>query len=271
MQAGIVKLLLVFSLSILACSPACAGSQQYSGESKFSTEQLAEFAKQVEKVAGAKGARALIVGRLGTPQSELPERIQFTHVGLAIYSRIDTSEGKTLYGYAIHNLYQNPNDLDHSSLVTDYPIDFFAGAVELKAGIIIPKRELQIRLIAAIESGANKRLHNVNYSIVSNPYSLKFQNCTEHLLDMIFASIYQTEDRQQIKVNEQTYFTAQSIKLSPLKRLLAPLVSDGINMSDHPAQIKTATFTTIADFLTNYGLVESVMVLDENGPRINSP
>lgn len=270
MQVNVVKLLLVFLLSLLAYSPVYAGSRQHPGESKYSTEQFAEFAKQVEQFAGSKGARAFIVGRLGTPQSQLPEHVQFTHVGLAIYSRIDTVDGRVLYGYAIHNLYQNPKDLDHSSLVMDYPLDFFSGAEELKAGIIIPKRELQFKLIAEIESGVNERLHNPNYSMVSNPYSLKFQNCTEHLLDMIFAAIYQTENRLQIKVNEQAYFTAQSIKLSPLKRVLAPLVSDGIKMSDHPAQIMTATFTTIAQFLTDNGLVESVTVLDKNGPRINN-
>lgn len=262
-----IKLLLMFFLCLQAHSPAFAGSQQHSGEGKFNTEQVAAFAKKVEKFAGSKGARAFIIARQGMPQSELPEQVQFTHVGLAIYSQIATADGRKLYGYAIHNLYQKPDDLDHSHLIMDYPIDFFVGAESLKAGIIIPTPALQQKLIATIESGGNQRLHNANYSIVSNPYSQKFQNCTEHLLDIVFAAIYQTENIQQIKVNEQAYFNGQAIRLSPIKRLLAPMIGSGVDLSDHPGQIKTVTFTSMARFLTSQGLADGFTLIDESGPN----
>jgi len=268
MSASIHKLIIMFLVSLLAHAPAYAGSRQYSGESIYSAEQVAKFSKRVEKYAGSKGARAFIIARLGTPQSELPDQVQFTHVGLAIYSRIKTADGNQIYGYAINNLYQNPNALDQSALFMDYPIDFFAGAQELKAGIIIPKPILQKKLIAAIESGVNQSLHNSNYSMVSNPYSQNYQNCTEHILDIIFSSIYDTESMVQIKANENAYFRAQAIELAPIERLFAPLVRKDIKMTDHSDSIETATFTTISQFLRSYGLADGYTVITEHGKQV---
>jgi len=230
--------------------------------------ELAPFAKKIEKYAASKGARVFLIARLGSPKSELPENIEFTHVGLAVYSEIKTSTGEVLMGYAIHNLYQNANDLNVSNLIIDYPLDFFMGAAELKAGIIIPKLQLQKKLLASLASGVNKVLHNANYSVIANPYLSSYQNCTEHILDILFSSIYGIDDVAQIKANERAYFKAQEIKISPLKRMLAPMLSREISTSDHQGQIQTATFSTIAKFLNDYALAESSVVIDNSGVHL---
>ncbi|MFT6123601.1 MAG: hypothetical protein ACJAWS_002759, partial [Oleiphilaceae bacterium] len=114
----------------------------------------------------------------------------------------------------------------------------------------------------------NKQLHNARYSIIANPYSQNYQNCTEHILDVIFSSIYGIDEIVQIKANEQAYFKAQEIKISPLKRLLAPMVSSEISTSDHEGPIQTATFSTIAQFLNDYALAESSVVIDKSGVHL---
>lgn len=76
--------------------------------------------------------------------------------------------------------------------MTDFPVDFFAGVQKLKAGIVIPTPELQRRLLATIQSDVYRDLHVPAYSAVANPFTLEYQNCTEHTLDVLNAAIYQT-------------------------------------------------------------------------------
>jgi hypothetical protein len=258
----VILILLFFSV---AHSPLHAGSQKTSNQPILSTEEIAPFAKQVERYAAQKGARVFIIARLGSPKSELPEGIEFTHVGLAVYSDIKISETETIQGYAIHNLYQDPNELDISQLVMDYPVDFFMGAVELKAGILVPSPKLQQKLLQSLALGRNTKLHNSHYSIVSNPYSRTYQNCTEHILDLVFASIYGTDSVPQLKANQYAYFKAQTINVSPFKRMLAPMFSSDIKMGDQGDVIQVATFTSIAKFLKDYGLLTNNVVIDKNG------
>jgi len=119
MKNLVITLLLIFITTL-----AHAGSNQAT-EAKFKPEEIATFAKNVEKYAAEKGARAFIIARVGQAQSELPKGINFTHTAIAVYSEITLDDGKKVKGYAIHNLYQDAKNSNESSLVTDYPVDFF--------------------------------------------------------------------------------------------------------------------------------------------------
>jgi len=261
MQLKKYQIIFMLVFSCVAHASVYAGSQQ---KINFTMQELAPFAKQVEHYAAAKGAKVFFLARLGTARSHLPDAIQFTHTGLAVYSDITSSDGQQLRGNTIYNLYQKPQDLSESTLVTDYPVDFFAGAVELKAGIIIPTKKMQAKILKSLNSGVNIRLHNPKYSLISNPYSRSFQNCNEHILDIIFASIYSTEDTKQLKANQKEYFNAQLVQVSPFKRLLAPMLSSYIRMSDQGEDIQLVTFTTISKFLDQYGLAKGYAVMDIN-------
>ena len=65
-------------LLIILTAGAQAGSQAPS-KSVFQTEQIIDFAKQVERYAAEHQAHAFIIGRVGRPQKELPKGIHFTH------------------------------------------------------------------------------------------------------------------------------------------------------------------------------------------------
>lgn len=226
--------------------------------------EIVKFAKDVEKYAASKGARAFIISRLGTPKSKLPEGINFTHTAVAVYSTIQLSDGKTAHGYAIYNLYQDSENSKTSSIIMDYPVDFFWGALELKAGIIIPTPELQQLLLENIASNKHLNLHNPNYSMLSNPFNSEYQNCTEYILDVINASIYQTTDMQQLKANAQAHFKPKRIKRS-LKLLLGRILKDDLTTKDHGRKLYTATFSTIGKYLLNNNLASSLIVFKQDG------
>ena len=208
----------------------------------------------VEKYAAKQGARAFIIARVGQPKSKLPKGIDFTHTAIAVYSDITLADGQKAKGYAIHNLYQDADNGGKSALVTDYPVDFFWGAHELKAGIIIPTPELQAKIIDVIATGKNKRVHNPKYSLIANPFNNKYQNCTEHTLNVINSAIYQTTDMKQLKANAKAYFQPQRVKVSGFKLALGGLFADGITTKDHKGKVKTASFGSIGRYLTEYKL-----------------
>ncbi|MDR2239505.1 MAG: DUF2145 domain-containing protein [Zoogloeaceae bacterium] len=235
-----------------AASGFSSASSQAGEEAHFQPEQIIKFAKKVEKEMAAKGAQVAVLARMGRPRSELPEGMHFTHVAFAVYSEITTSDGRKVPGYAIYNLYQKNDHPDISELVQDFPVDFFAGVAELEAGIIVPSPELQQRLLGVITSPAYSALHDSRYSVIANPYTLGRQNCTEFVLDVINAAIYQTDDINKIKANEKAYFVAQKVNVSPFKLLLGAMFTKEVSTSDQEGTPVTATFETIGDYLKKY-------------------
>jgi len=257
------RIILAGLIALAMLGQAEAGSRQYEASaSKFEMAELLAFSKKVEHAAAKKGARVFILARQGRPTSELPRGIIYTHVALAVYSNIRTEDGRNIPGYAIYNLYQDENDPGHSSIMVDYPVDYFAGAYTLKTSIIIPTVQMQKRLLKIIASGAYKSLHNPNYSVLANPGDLKYQNCTEFTLDVIQAAIYNTTDREKIKTNTRAYFTAQDVNISPFKLLFGSMFVPDVKMGDQGDQIRTATFTTIAAYMQEYGLTKEVITLE---------
>lgn len=264
---GMVLLYLFIAL------PVYAGGSLAGGEAHFPAQDIMQFSKQVEKTLAAKGARVALIARVGRPPAELPEGMHFTHVSFAVYSQITTKDGRIVPGYAVYNLYQNGEKPDTSSLVQDFPVDFFAGVAVLEAGILIPSPELQKRLLNVITSDTYRQLHDPHYSAIANPFTLGRQNCTEHTLDVIVAAIYQTNDLQRIKASEKAYFIAQAVKVSPIKLLFGSMFSAEITLSDHPnSQPETATFETIVRFLQKYDEgAEVVYLLPEHPSSVAAP
>ncbi len=256
---------LIAVLMICAFSDKLFAGSTAKAEAQFAPEHITGFAKQVEKYAAGQGARAFIIARVGRPPEDLPKGVTFTHTAIAIYSSINLPDGKTAKGYAIHNLYQNDKNLDRSDLVTDYPVDFFWGAHQLRAGIIIPTPELQQRLLQVYAEGTDKILHRPAYSILANPFNDRYQNCTEYTLDVINAAIYQTTDYQQIKANTKAHFKAHPIKVSGLKLLVGSLLMDDVKIQDHSGRVVTATFDTISGYLADNHLLKDAVIFEHDG------
>lgn len=247
----------LFALVLAYAAPVYAtgfssGSSQTGEVLHYSAEQIIKFAKKVEKTMADKGAYVAILARMGRPRSELPEGMHFTHVAFAVYSEITINDGRKVPGYAIYNLYQKDGQPDVSALVQDFPVDFFAGVAELEAGIIIPSAELQKRLLEVIGSPVYSTLHEPHYSVIANPYTLGKQNCTEFVLDVTNAAIYQTDDIGKIKANEKAYFVGQKVNVNPFKLMLGSMFTKEVSTSDHQGATVTATFETISKYLEKY-------------------
>jgi len=256
-----------FALSILLlngffiCQAASFSGSSAHAEAHFASEQIIQFAKKVERKLAAEGARVAIVARMGRPLSEMPEGMHFTHVAFAVYSNITVADGTSVPGYAIYNLYQKDDKPSVSQLVQDFPVDFFAGVAQLEAGIVIPSHELQQRLLEVIGSPTYASLHEPRYSLIANPYTLGRQNCTEFVLDVVNAAIYQTNDIKIIKANTKAYFKAQPVNVSPFKLMLGSMFSAEVTTTDQRGRAVTATFEKISEYLQTYDQGAKVLSL----------
>jgi len=140
------------------------------------------------------------------------------------------------------------------------------GVYELKVGIIVPSQALQKRLLDVISSATYQQLHNPDYSAIANPFNNRYQNCTEFVINVIFASIYKTNNMQEIKTGIRAWFAPQPVEVSQLKLTLGSIFMPDIKMDDHPAKPVTATFSTIARFLIAEKLAEEVLVVSNDAP-----
>ena len=259
-MAMIGRIICVVLTVLLIPAPVFAGSAA-GGAPQFKAEQLVALSKKLEREIAARRARVAIISRVGRPPGDLPDGIEFTHVAFAVYSKITLNDGRTVPGYAMYNLYQSDERPNSSFLRQDYPLDYYAAVQRLKAGIIIPKPELQKRLLKVIFSDTYRELHNPRYSAVSNPFNRKYQNCTEFVLDVINAAIYETGDHRQIKANIEAYFEPQPLAVSPFKLFLGSIFVPDITISDHPGPVATATFWSIARYMQGHGIADEVLTV----------
>ena len=248
---------LLMCVSAMA-GPAHAGSRA-AQNALLPVKDVRAFSDKVQMVLAQKGAHVAIVARMGRDPRTMPKGITYTHVAFWVFSQVTYEDGRSGTGYRVYNLYQDSDRSSRSALVQDSPADFFAGAQRLDAGVIVPDKRLQEKLLSVIASPVYAALHNRRYSVLSNPLTSQFQNCTEHLLDVLMASLYGTSDTGQIKANIAAHFVPSVIDVSAEKRALAPLLSQGYTTRDHGSVVATTTFGSIAGFMKTHRLARQVL------------
>lgn len=263
----------VAALSLAACASAGGGSTTAGGggfsargapASHLTAEQAAAFSKQVERDLADRGARLAIVFRTGETRDMLPEGISYTHGAFWTFVPISLDDGRVINGYAVYNLYHGDGKtlaMDKSYLHQDFPIDFVAPSAVDDVAVIVPTAEMQRRIRSIMDSPTYRALHIQAYSLVSNPHDIRYQNCTEFMLDIIAAAAWETGDMAQIKANLKQHFRPTKVKTSLIERFLAPLAEDRIKTDDQGSTIITATYESMAAFMRDNGLLKEAYIL----------
>ncbi len=247
-------ILLLLSLVFSLPRAAMAGGLP-TGEPVYEFKQIARLAKGLERALASKRAHVALVARVGQPADIMPPGVIYSHVAFAVYSRIKTRDDRLIPGYAIYNLYQGDLQTGTSILAQDYPVDYFADIYDLKVGVVIPNIKMQKALLRIIFSNTYQKMHNSRYSALANPFNNEFQNCTEFVLNVLFAAIYKTDDIRKVKANINAYFVPQPIKVDGLKLTLATMMMpELVRTEDHTGPLATTTFPSISGFMNKYDL-----------------
>jgi hypothetical protein len=260
----------IAALSLASCSSTGGGSNPVNAFSAkdaplhFTAEEAADFSKQIERDLAAKGARLAIVFRSGETRDQLPDGISYTHGAFWVFVPITLDDGRVINGYAVYNLYHGDGKtlaMDKSYLHQDFPIDFTAPSGVDDVAVIIPSPEMQRRILTLMDGPAYTGLHIEPYSLVSNPHDIKYQNCTEFMLDVVAAAAWNTTDMAQLKVNLRKHFKPTVVKTGALERFFAPMMEARIKTDDQGRDIVTATYESMAAFMKANNLLQETYIL----------
>ncbi len=225
------------------------------GPALFAADVLKAYGKTITNDLRANNVKAAIISRSGQPREKLPEGVMFTHSAFFLY------EPET-DNYAVYNLYHGEKNRLKSSLATDTPADFLRLLRERDAGLIIPTPEFQDALYNYITSEKYGEVHQADYSLISNPYDARFQNCNEYMLDSLAALVWDTKDISEIKSRFKEMLRPSELKANFIRRHIGPLVDERLVMDDHDDKIWTVTSQTLANFLADEGQLQSHYMID---------
>lgn len=225
------------------------------GPALFDSETLDKYSETITDELRKNNVKAAIVSRSGQPRNKLPEGVMFTHSAFFLYQP-ETQD------YSVYNLYHGEENRLVSSLVADTPADFLRLLRERDAGFIIPDAATQEQLYNYITSSTYGVVHQVNYSLISNPYDPRMQNCNEFMLDTLAAMVWETTDSLAIKTRFKDMLRPSELKASLIRRYIGPLVDERLVMTDHGDKIWTTTSQTLANFLKDEGRLESHYMLN---------
>ncbi len=227
------------------------------GEPLFERELLETYGQKIISELASNNVRAAIISRSGQPRKKLPEGVEYTHSAFWLYE--PKADGTP--HYAVYNLYHGEENRLISSLVKDDPADFLKLTREHDVGIIIPDSKTQMELIEYINSPRYGEVHQVNYSLISNPFDSRYQNCNEFMLDSLAAMVWGTPNSSVIKERFKTTLKPTELKSSFIRRRIGPIVDERLIVTDHEGPLLTTTRQTLAQFLSDEGRLEKAYAL----------
>lgn len=137
------------------------------------------------------GSDVVIVGRMGSDLSDRefrnPRRVKYTHAGFAVY---DHEAGQWYFDHLLNTCGGPSSDLYKQSLLQffqDSPFDY-------DTRVIVPTKEVQEKIRFALDSDLRDKLHHRDYSKIAYPFSTKYQNSNQWLLELIGAAQLMAEE-----------------------------------------------------------------------------
>lgn len=206
-------------------------------------------------------AEVALVARVGQDLSRYG--LRYSHIGIA---RRDPASGDWTM---IEEL--NQCGTAHSTLYADGFGNFFLDDMfAYEAKLVVPSPDVQRQIAAALASGAAIRLHEPRYSEIAYPWSTRYQNCNQWVLEAVAEAL----DPQAVanRTDAQAWlrakgYQAATLHVSPLEQFGAQLFATNIAFDDHPqdrvmaGEIDVVTAESVMDFVTRIDPDATVRVL----------
>jgi hypothetical protein len=207
------------------------------------------------------GAEVAIVARVGQDLSRYG--LRYSHLGIAWR---DPASGTWTM---VEEL--NQCGTAHSTLYADGFGNFFLDDMfAYEAKVVIPSAAVQRQLAAALASGTAIRLHEPRYNEIAYPWSTRYQNCNQWVLEVIAAA----RDTQGVasRATAQAWlrtagYQPSTLHVTPFEQLGAQVFATNIAFDDHPqdrvlaGDIDVVTAESVIDFVTRIDAGATVRVL----------
>lgn len=176
------------------------------------------------------GARAVVIGRIGSDLSD--QGLRYSHAGIAWR---DDSRGRWIVTHLLNHCGSPKSGLFEEGLGNFFMDQPFA----YETIVVVPSPAVQARLMSALDSRLADSVFTSDYSMIASPYSTRYQNSNQWLLELIALSLSDLirggrEEAQQVLRNSG-YMPAR-VRISGLRRLGASLFAANVRFDDHSAQ-----------------------------------
>ena len=250
------RCLLVLAL-IWASAPSHAGQpctdRAVTADGMQSAMQLAE---KVRDRLERQDTQAAVIARVGSDVSKYG--LRFTHAALAY--RDPASGGWTV----LHKL--NHCGKDTAELFSQGLGNFFLDdPFEYRALLVVPKPEVQAKLLTQIARDHGLSVHQAKYSVLAYPFALEYQNSNGWLLEFLAAAdsdgLALGRKAVQRKLRDDGY-RPDRIDVGPFERIGAGLFKANVAFFDHPVaerlsgRYSAVTVESVVRYLSEQGQVD---------------
>ena len=220
---------LLFTLGLLDAGLVSAGQPCPEQEARNDQmDKILRLSSLVRDRLEQSGASVAYIGRAGIDLREYG--LVYSHLGLAWR---DHPKGRW---FTFH--LQNPCNTDKSSLADHSLEDFYkVDLFSYDALVAVPSPDVQLRLLKAFFSPLAATLHHPMYNMISYPYSTRYQNSNQWVLEVTAAAlgpdnVIQNRYQAQSWLKDNGYEPTLAY-ISRLRRLGATAVNPHIYFDDH--------------------------------------
>jgi len=161
---------------------------------------------------------------------------------------------------------------DRSHLQDEGLGTFFLDVYRPEALVMVPSESLQARLVRVLGSDLAGRLHEPRYNMVSYPFSPKYQNSNQWLLEVFAAAnagdISVSSRQQAVDWLKAAGYRPSTIELGTFTRLGGRLFRANVVFDDHPfgrrlaGHIDTTTVASVVSFIRSRDESARVITVD---------
>ena len=232
--------------SLVVAGTACTEKLQ----SPETVQKAFRLAIKTREALDASGAQVALIGRVGQDLSKY--NLRYSH--MAFVWR-DHPQGRWM---AVHEL--NKCGTAESALFIEGLANFFFDDMfAWDALIVTPSTELQAKIVAELaQTSALKNLHQPHYNMLAYPYSTKYQNSNQWVLEVLADAIQQSEQSSRATSQawlKQADYKPNNLHIMTLTRLGARMFKANVAFDDHPTgdrimgKIEVVTVESVANFL----------------------
>lgn len=246
-----MKRLTIFMFGLLLAGAAHAGRscEEKPTDAAILVKSM-ELAQKTWQALDASGAQVALVARAGQDLSKY--NLRYSHMALAWR---DHPQGRWL---VVHEL--NECGTAQSSLYNEGLGNFFMDDIFMyETLIMVPSQETQQQLARLLASNTPKRLHESHYNMLAYPFSTKYQNSNQWVLETLAAASndpgkVETRAEAQSWLRSASY-APQTLSIPAATRLGARMFRANIAFDDHPferrmtRQIDVVTVDSIVRFM----------------------
>ena len=240
-------------LLLIACQAQAGRSCSDAPPTPEAVRKGLELALKTRSALDANAAQTALVARVGRDLSRYG--LRYSHLAIAWR---DHPAGRWFVVHQLNACGTAASDIYDEGLGNFFLDDLHAH----DALLLIPPRDLQQRLAALLQAKSVLSLHAPNYNMVAHPFSTRYQNSNQWVLETLAAamapagSVNSRSDAQAWLRN--TGFAPTTLAIGAVERLGARVGRANIAFDDHPPErrfagrIDTVSVESVAGFVLRH-------------------